>query len=225
MITKRDVRDWNRQTWERKNRAMYDAYGENRWPWFNVALDPDIDEYLRAHHLPARDVLDIGVCSGAQTLELARRGHRVTGTEISETALERAQRAAAAEPALAVRFLIDDIAESGLEDDRFDLVIDRGCYHSICSFNHEEYVATIRRVLRPGGAFLLKVMSSDETRFSTHEEIGGRRLQTPFHFTVEQLQALFSPHFVIEQLRDSFFHSSVLDAPARARLVILRNGK
>ena len=47
----------------------------------------------------------------------------------------------------------------------------------------------------------------------------------PFHFTAEQLRTLMSPHFVIEQMRESYFYSSVLDEPARARFVVLRNNK
>ena len=45
------------------------------------------------------------------------------------------------------------------------------------------------------------------------------------NFNPEQLQKLFSPHFAIEQLRGSYFYSSVLDAPARAHFGILRNNK
>ena len=33
----------------------------------------------------------------------------------------------------------------------------------------------------------------------------------PFHFTEQQLQTLMSPHFVIEQLRGSYFYSSTVD--------------
>jgi hypothetical protein len=68
-------------------------------------------------------------------------------------------------------------------------------------------------------------MHSEESRFSSHEVIDGRKVQLPFHFTEVQLQTLFSPHFAIEQLQDSFFYSSVLDEPAKARFVILRNSK
>ena len=230
MITKRDLQEWNKKKWEHKNHAMYEMYAQNKWPWFNDKLDPDIDEYLLVNGRKALDILDLGTCSGSQGIELARRGHRVVGTDISETALEQAKLAAgkaAADSAagLVIRFLLDDIAASCLGDDQFDLVVDRGCYDSICSFNHEEYVANVRRVLRPGGGLLLKTMSSEEQRFIAYDEVGGRRVQMPFHFTAEQLRKLLSPHFVIEQLRDSYFYTSMLDEPARARLVILRNSK
>jgi 2-polyprenyl-3-methyl-5-hydroxy-6-metoxy-1,4-benzoquinol methylase len=225
MTTKRQLQDWNKRKWEHKNHAMYEKYAQNKWPWFIDKLDPDVDEYLRANGLSGLDILDVGTCSGSQGIELAKLGHRVVGTDISETALKRAKLAAALEPELAISFLIDDIAESRLNDNLFDLVLDRGCYCSICSFNHEEYVASVRRVLRPRGVLLLKTMSSEDQRFITYDKVGGREVQMPFHFTEKQLQALLSPHFVIEQMRDSYFYSSVLDEPAQARFVILRNNK
>ena len=225
MVTKRDIQDWNKRKWEHKNHAMYEKYGQNKWPWFNDKLDADLEEYLLANGLNGLDILDLGTCSGSQSIELAKRGHRVVGTEISETALEQAKLAAAREPKLAITFLYDDIAESRLNDSQFDLVIDRGCYDSICSFNHEEYVASVRRLLRPGGVLLLKSMSSEEQRFIAYDKVGGREVQMPFHFTAEQLRTLMSPHFVIEQMRDSYFYSSVLDEPAQARFVIMRNSK
>jgi 2-polyprenyl-3-methyl-5-hydroxy-6-metoxy-1,4-benzoquinol methylase len=225
MITKREIQDWNKRKWEHKNHAMYEKYAQNKWPWFIDKLDPDIDEYLRANGLSGLDILDIGTCSGSQAVELARRGHRVVGTDVSETALERAKVAAAQDAGLAISFLLDDIAESRLDDNQFDLVLDRGCYCSICSFNHDEYVATVRRVLRPRGVLLLKTMSSDDQRFVAYDKVGGREVQMPFHFTEKQLRTLMSPHFEIEQIRDSYFFSSVLDEPARARFLILRNNQ
>jgi len=225
MTTKRELQDWNKRKWEHKNHAMYEKHGQNKWPWFSDKLDTDIEEYLLANGLNGLDILDLGTCSGSQGIELARRGHRVVATDISETALERAKLAAAGETGLAISFLIDDIAESRLEANQFDLVVDRGCYDSICSFNHEEYVASVRRVLKAGGVLLLKTMSSEEQRFMAYDKVGGREVQMPFHFTAEQLQKLMSPHFVIEQLQDSFFYSSVLDEPAQARFAILRNNK
>jgi 2-polyprenyl-3-methyl-5-hydroxy-6-metoxy-1,4-benzoquinol methylase len=225
MITKRELQDWNRRKWEHKQQAMYQQFGRNQWPWFNDKLDPDIDQYLLANGLTGLDILDLGACSGSQGIELARRGHRVVGTDISETALARAKLAAAGETGLAISFLLDDIAESHLNDSQFDLVLDRGLYCSICSFNHEEYVASLRRVLRPRGVLLLKTMSSEDQRFIAYDKVGGREVQMPFHFTEKQVQTLMSPHFEIEQIRDSYFFSSVLDEPARARFLILRNNQ
>lgn len=225
MMTRHELQAWNRQKWESKQHAMYEKFSRNNWPWFSDSLDADIDAHLAAMGPNALDVLDLGTCGGSQAIELAKRGHRVVATDISETALARAKLAADVQPGLALTFLNDDIASSVLADDQFDVVVDRGCYDSICSFNHEEYVANVRRVLRPAGVLLLKVMSSDETRYVSYDKVGGRDVQMPFHFTEKQLRTLMSPHFAIEALRDSHYFSSTVDEPARARFAVLRSAR
>lgn len=225
MTLKRELQLWNQEKWEDKNKAMYETYKENRWPWYSDALDPDIAEFMETVVRAKIDILDLGTCSGSQAIELARLGHRVVGTDISATALEQARLAASREPELPVRFRLDDITSSGLSEDQFDLVLDRGCYHSIWSFNHAEYIAGVQRVLKPGGVLLLKTMSSDETRFIAYDTIGGKQVQMPCHFPKEDLRGLLAPHFDILKMSDSFFYSAVVDPPARARLVVMRNRK
>jgi 2-polyprenyl-3-methyl-5-hydroxy-6-metoxy-1,4-benzoquinol methylase len=223
MNKKLDFRSWNRDKWEDKNQAMYKTYAENRWPWFNDGLDPDIEEFMSKVVRESLEILDLGTCSGSQAIELARKGHRVTGTDISPTALEQARQAASREPGLALNFLLDDITASRLAEHQFDMVLDRGCYHSICAFQHEEYVAGVRRVMKRGGVLLLKTMSSDETRFIAHDNIGGKLVQMPYHFSREELRGMLAPHFEVLQMSDSFFYSKVVEPPARARLVVLRD--
>lgn len=222
MDIKQQLQEWNKGKWESKNRAMYERFEENRWPWFNENLDPDIEDFIVETGLDALDILDLGTCSGSQGIELAKRGHRVVGTDISETALAQAEIAAGSEDGLRIEFLIDDITDTALAENQFDLVLDRGCYHSICAFQHRDYVTGIQRVLRPGGTLLLKTMSSDEQRFVAYDKIGNTSVQMPYHFTREKLEKLLSPHFEVQEIRDSFFYSKIVDPPARARFAILR---
>ncbi len=223
MDIKQQLQQWNKDKWESKNRAMYEQGEQNRWPWFNDTLDPDVEEFIVAAGADTLDVLDLGTCSGSQGIELAKRGHRVVGTDISESALAQAKIAAGREDGLAIELLIDDITDSALAENQFDLILDRGCYHSICTFQHHEYVAGIKRVLRPGGILLLKTMSSDEPRFVTYDKIGNKTVQMPFLFSREKLEEVLSPHFELQEIRDSFFYSKNVDPPARARFCILRN--
>ncbi len=223
MDIKQQLQQWNKDKWESKNRAMYEQGEENRWPWFNDSLDPDIEEFIAAAGADTLDILDLGTCSGSQGIELAKRGHRVVGTDISESALAQAKIAADREDGLAIELLIDDITDSALAENQFDLILDRGCYHSICTFQHHEYVASIKRVLRPGGILLLKTMSSDEPRFVIYDKIGNKTVQMPFLFSREKLVEVLSPHFDVQEIRDSFFYSKNVDPPARARFCILRN--
>lgn len=70
---------------------MYERFEENRWPWFNESLDPDIEEFIDTAGLEDLDILDPGTCRGSQGIELAKRGHRVVCADISETALAQAE--------------------------------------------------------------------------------------------------------------------------------------
>lgn len=223
MDIKQQLQLWNKNKWESKNRAMYERFDDNQWPWFNESLDPDIEEYLAAAGIESADILDLGTCSGSQAIELAKRGHRVVGSDISESALAKAEAALAQEGDLPVEFLIDDITETVFEDNQFDVVLDRGCYHSICCFQHDSYSKAIRRVLKPDGLLLLKTMSSEEERFISYDRLGNKKIPMPFHFTRELLDEGLSTYFEVLEIRDSHFFSTVIDPPAKARFAILRN--
>ena len=223
MSIKEQLQHWNKSKWESKNRAMYERFEDNQWPWFNESLDPDIEQYLQTEGIEGAEILDLGTCSGSQGIELAKRGHRVVGTDVSETALAQAEKALARESELDIEFLLDDITSSNLAAGRFDLVLDRGCYHSICSFQHLDYVEGVKRVMKPGGILLLKTMSSEEKRFVAYDTLGNKRIQMPFHSKREVLADALSPHFDVVDIRDSFFFSTVVDPPAQARFAILRN--
>ncbi len=223
MDIKQQLKSWNREKWEKKNHAMYAVHGENQWPWFNDRLDPDVEEFFRSRKLRQLDILDLGTCSGSQAIALARKGHRLVGTDISETAIQQAKLALDGEQGLSIEFLLDDISASNLAENRFDLVLDRGCYHSICMFNHYEYVANIQRVLRRDGLLLLKTMSKEETRFVNYDKFADKLIQMPYHFEKNEILGLLSPHFKIEEIKDSFFYSSVTEPPAKALFLIIRN--
>ena len=222
---KEQFKIWNLKKWEAKNKVMYEVNTENEWPWFHDALDPDVEAYVGGAGAALMDVLDLGTCSGSQAIEIAKLGHRVVGTDVARSALLKAVEALEPYPDLLVRFILDDITASKLDSNSFDLIFDRGCYHSICCFQHHEFILNIKRILRPNGALLLKVMSSDEERYVTYETLGDTAVQMPFHFTEQQIHDLMSPHFTVSSVSDSFFYSSVIAPPARARFAILRNNK
>ncbi len=213
---------WNALKWESKNQRMYKHTEENVWPWFNEEVDPDILDVLRANNYLSGRVLDIGACSGLQAIGLAKLGYSVVGTEVSETALQAAvKNNAELPPAQRVEFFIDDIAESKISDDEFDIILDRGCFHSICCFAAREYVANIQRIMRPHGIALIKTMSSDETRFDSYDEIGGKKIPMPYRFKKAELVNIFGRRFGRCEIRKSAFFSKNVSPPASAWLTIL----
>jgi SAM-dependent methyltransferase len=94
------------------------------------------------------DALDAGCGTGFLALELAARGHRVTGIDFAPSMVARAQEKAAAS-GLAVRFEQGDAENLPYPNGSFDLVISR---HVLWTLPHpERALDEWLRVLRPGG--------------------------------------------------------------------------
>jgi ubiquinone/menaquinone biosynthesis C-methylase UbiE len=95
------------------------------------------------------DALDVGCGTGFLSLELAARGHRVTGIDFAPQMLAEAQRKAATREGLPVRFEEGDAEALRFSDASFDLVITR---HVLWTLPHPEAaIDEWIRVLRPGG--------------------------------------------------------------------------
>jgi SAM-dependent methyltransferase len=119
----------------------------------------------------ALDILDIGCGSGANSVALAAKGHRVHGIDVSEAAIARYC-------ARGFDGKVGDI-ESGLDypDCRFDLVF---CSEVIEHLTCPDVLACeISRVLKPGGTL---VMSTPNSAFWLYRVLG------TFGYTVSELQ-------------------------------------
>lgn len=96
----------------------------------------------------ALDALDVGCGTGFLALELAMRGHRVTGVDLAPAMLDLARNKAAA-LGLAVHFQEADAENLPFPAGRFDLVISR---HVLWTLPHPEAaIDDWMRTLRPGG--------------------------------------------------------------------------
>jgi ubiquinone/menaquinone biosynthesis C-methylase UbiE len=94
------------------------------------------------------DVLDAGCGTGFLSLELAARGHRVTGIDFAPAMLIEARRKAT-ERGMSVRFEEADAEQLSFGSGSFDLVISR---HVLWTLPHPEAaIDEWIRVLRPGG--------------------------------------------------------------------------
>ncbi len=109
-------------------------------------------------------MVDLACGPGRHSLELARRGHLVTGVDLSERFLARARAAAVRlDPvASSTRFVCGDLRRLMLADDSFDSVLLLG--NSFGYFGDEEnrrLLHEMRRVLRPDGLLCMEVTHRD----------------------------------------------------------------
>lgn len=108
-----------------------------------------------------RRILDLGCGSGADALELARRGYETTGIDISAVAVEFAGKAC--DEALPIRFVQRDVADRlPFENASFDAVLSNLTLHMFPATIAHAIVAEVGRCLRPGGFLLFHVNSTED---------------------------------------------------------------
>jgi SAM-dependent methyltransferase len=95
-------------------------------------------------------VLDLGCGTGNVARELARRGCKVTGVDISERQVAEARRLSA-EDKLAANFLVRPAENTQLDDMSFDVITAAQSWHY---FDRDRAVAEVKRLIAPGGMLM-----------------------------------------------------------------------
>src|SRR5438874_7606266 len=154
------------------------------------------------------DALDVGCGTGFLSLELARRGHRVTGIDFAPQMLAEAQTKAAAQT-VAVRFEQGDAEALRFSDASFDLAMTR---HVLWTLPHPEAaIDEWMRVLRPGGRLAIVDSQFDPTvlepspqnaRSSAEYATIGDRLPFLGGRPQQEIEALLRAHGLVDVAGD-----------------------
>src|SRR5262249_12480424 len=107
-------------------------------------------------------ILDAGCGTGENALFFASRGHKVTGIDFIEEAINRAKRKAA-EQGLSATFLVMDALALQDLPEVFDSVIDSGLFHVFSDEDRKRYVEGLATVLKPGGRLFAKSSAPVQT--------------------------------------------------------------
>jgi len=155
--------------WGRRAAHFDEDFGHSiRTPAERAAWDRIFDLVLGGRD--ALDVLDAGSGTGFLSLELASRGHRVTGIDFAPAMLAEARRKAA-EQGAAISFEEADAEQLSFAPGSFDLVVSR---HVLWTLPHPQAaIDEWKRVLRPGGR-LAVIDGQFDPNFSVHQNENAR---------------------------------------------------
>lgn len=199
MNQKRELPNWEQ---------VYQNQAVESMPWFSPELDPDLDSALSKLNLQSGTVLDLGTGPGTQAIALAKRGFQVTATDLSRTAIENAQAKGNAQD-LEIRWQQDDILQSQLKES-FDLVFDRGCFHTFEPNLRQDYVRVVAGLVKPHGYLILKCFSHKETR-----------PEGPYRFTPAEIEEIFGESFQVQSIQETLYNGT-LNPPPLAIFCILQ---
>lgn len=124
-------------------------------PWDRDAVPRRLIEVADERPAPGR-ALDLGCGTGRDAVYLAERGWTVTGIDGVQQAIEAA-RERARSATVDAHWILGDVAELetlGLRD-QFDLVLDRGCFHSLSTGQRERYAHGVNAVTAAGARLLM----------------------------------------------------------------------
>jgi SAM-dependent methyltransferase len=176
-------------------RSFWPAVG----PSFTIPLahtQRDVRGLVRLLRLkPGARILDIPCGFGRHSVELARRGFRVTGVDISERLLTLARQAAAAKR-VSVDFRQGDMRRLAYRQ-RFDALLN--LFTSFGYFGEREDLKVLRRfraALRPGGWLVIDVINRDWLMRNFRPHV---RIRTSTHTAVQETTFDFATAVVTTQ--------------------------
>jgi SAM-dependent methyltransferase len=196
----RSFPDWN---------LLYKNEIVTNMPWYNEKLDHDLEEEIVQRRIPSCNddkLLDLGTGPGTQAICLSEFGFNVTGSDLSEYAIEKARKISDR-----VNFIVDDILDSKLNENEFEYVFDRGCFHVLPINDRSRYVSKVNNILKKNGILFLKCFSDKEMLVE----------QGPYRFSPDKIKEVFGNDFEILSIKETVYQGT-LDPLPKALFVVMR---
>ncbi|HEY9784015.1 MAG TPA: class I SAM-dependent methyltransferase [Candidatus Obscuribacterales bacterium] len=183
--------DWNQR------------YIDQDTPWDSGTASEELKAVLSEELIKPCRMLEIGCGTGTNAVFLAQAGFDVTAVDISAVAVKRAREKADA-AGVKINFLQADVTALPAEvRGPFPFVFDRGTYHIVRSVNLAGMQDTLKRLVAPGGYFVVLAGNANEVAAL---EKGPPRVRAS-----EMCAELEGDAFDLVRLKESHFHGVRID--------------
>jgi SAM-dependent methyltransferase len=136
---------------------IYKKFNLTQIPWHSSQPDRYLVRLVNENKIRKGKVLDLCSGDGTNSIYLASKGFKVVGIDISPTAVKIAKERCLKRN-VQCTYLIGNVLKLKL-DQKFDLVLDRGCFHHIHRKFKPKYIKLIYNSLKNKGKFYLLCFS------------------------------------------------------------------
>jgi SAM-dependent methyltransferase len=186
-----------------KQEQYKEQYKAKTTPWDTGRPDFNLVDIVNKGPIEKCKALDVGCGFGHNSIWLAQQKFLVTGVDVSEIALQKAEENAS-KNSVNCTFLLLDFFEKDIPGLPFHFIFDRGCFHSYDSDNErKQFAGRVAYHLDEAGLWFTLVGSTDEPP-------GGLG---PPRRSARDVVVAVEPIFEILSLTTSLFESNRPDPP------------
>lgn len=143
------------------NPVDYDKKFKENFPKFPAKLDLELKRYLNL--VPGKEVLDLGIGQGRNSIPLAELGFNVTGVDYSTKCLEICKNTCNK-----LNLVKSDIRTFDIEKDKYDMILSGYVLHFLHKNDSYQIIKNIKNNLKNNGIVYISVFSLEDPKFSKH---------------------------------------------------------
>lgn len=144
------------------NPVDYDKKYQKDFPNFPAKFDWVLKWYLDL--VPGKEVLDLGIGQGMNSIPLSRLGYNVTGVDYSTNCVNLCKKNC---PEL--NLIQSDIRTFFIENNKYDLIMSRRVLHFLHKNDVYEVIENIKNGLKPNGIAYINVFSVEDPKLAQKE--------------------------------------------------------
>jgi 2-polyprenyl-3-methyl-5-hydroxy-6-metoxy-1,4-benzoquinol methylase len=188
-----------------------EVYADGELPWDSGAVDVHLAGVLAKHGIEPGKALEIGCGTGTNTIWLARQGFKMTGQDIAQNAISKAEAKVAA-AGVKCRLFVGDFLVDEVPGAPYRFVYDRGVFHVFeTRAKRSRFASRVAQFLRPAGVWHSLIGSTD----------GPPRQAGPPRVTAAEVVSAVEPHFEVLELSSTTFDPE-RHRDARAWILVAR---
>lgn len=146
----------------------YKTSHENGLLWLSDINTPEVENWMTEYSIPQTDyICELGCGEGRDVIHLAKNGYKLTGIDISPSAINKMQELSN-ELGLEVNGLVLDATESDDFSDNYKWIYSVAVLHMLVEDEHRhKYLSTLRKLLTDDGRAMLMAMGDGESERSS----------------------------------------------------------